>query len=90
MGPGAFGVETVCRALQLVGRISEESLAKCKPYGRKATQLETMYKKYIPKEPVPPEFASLSLPARGSVLLQATLAADASGVVSVAAPADAI
>jgi hypothetical protein len=31
VGPDAFEVETVCKALELVGRISEESLAKCKP-----------------------------------------------------------
>jgi hypothetical protein len=89
VGPGAFGLETVCKALELVGRISEESLTRCKPYGQKAKQLETMYMQYIPKERVPPEFASLNLPASAVVPRQATLAADASGVVSVAAPADA-
>jgi hypothetical protein len=69
--------------------ISGESLAKCNPYGQRAKQLETVYKQYIPKERVPTEFASLNLPAIAAVPLQATLAADASGVVSVAAPADA-
>jgi hypothetical protein len=87
--PGAFGVETVCKALELVGRISEESLAKCKPYGQKAKQRETMYKQYIPKDRVPTDFTSLNLPASAVVPRQATLAADASGVVSDSAPADA-
>jgi hypothetical protein len=87
--PGAFGVETVCKALELVGRISEESLAKCKSYGQKAQQLKTMYKQYIHKERVPTEFASLNLPASAVVPRQATLVADASGAASVAAPDDA-
>jgi hypothetical protein len=89
VGPGAIGVETVCNALELVGHIGEESLTRCKPYGQNAKQPEAMYKQYIPKERVPPEFASRNQPASAAVPRQATLAADASSVVSVAAPADA-
>jgi hypothetical protein len=48
-----------------------------------------MYKQYIPKERVPIEFTSLNLPASAVVPRLATLAAVASGAVSVAAPADA-
>jgi hypothetical protein len=35
VGPDAIGVETVCKALELVRQISEESLTKCTPYGQK-------------------------------------------------------